>query len=46
LKQIEKLIMSVTGVVDCTVSAPSANVTALVDATHVQLLTLGTVTLS
>jgi uncharacterized phage protein gp47/JayE len=46
LKQIEKLIMSVTGVVDCTVSAPAANVTALVDATHVQLLTLGPVTLS
>lgn len=46
LKQIEKLIMSVTGVVDCTVSAPAANVTALVDATHMQLLTLGAVTLS
>jgi uncharacterized phage protein gp47/JayE len=46
LKQIEKLIMSVTGVVDCTVTAPAANVTALVDATHVQLLTLGAVTLS
>lgn len=46
LKQIEKLIMSVTGVVDCAVSAPAANVTALVDSTHVQLLTLGTVTLS
>lgn len=46
LKQIDKLIMSVTGVVDCTVAAPTANVTSLVDATHVQLLTLGTVTLS
>jgi uncharacterized phage protein gp47/JayE len=46
LKQIEKLIMSVTGVVDCAVSAPAANVAALVDATHVQLLTLGAVTLS
>jgi len=46
LKQIEKIIMSVTGVVDCTVTAPAANVTALVDSTHVQLLTLGAVTLS
>jgi uncharacterized phage protein gp47/JayE len=46
LKQIEKLIMSVAGVVDCTVAAPVANVTTLVDATHVQLATLGAVTLS
>lgn len=46
LKQIEKLIMSVTGVVDCTVAAPVANVTTLIDATHVQLATLGEVTLS
>lgn len=40
------LILDVTGVIDVTLSAPSANVTTLVDATHVQLPALGAVTLS
>ena len=40
------LILSTDGVVDVVLSAPGANVTTLVDATHVQLATLGTVTLS
>lgn len=46
LKQIEKIIMSVEGVFDCMVTAPVGNVTALVDATHIQLATLGLVSLS
>jgi uncharacterized phage protein gp47/JayE len=44
--RIEALITSVTGVVDVTLSAPSANVLILADATHSELGTLGTVTLT
>lgn len=46
LKQIEKIMMSVEGVFDCTVTAPVANVPALVDGAHIQLAALGLVTLT
>ncbi|MGZ4959339.1 MAG: baseplate J/gp47 family protein, partial [Methylomonas sp.] len=44
--KIINLILAVSGVVDVNLIAPAANVATLVDATHVQLATLGTVTLS
>lgn len=44
--KVVTLMLEITGIVDVSISAPSANVTTLVDATHIQLPTLGTVTLS
>lgn len=40
------LIAEVPGVLDYSLTAPAANVATLVDATHIELATLGTVTLS
>ena len=40
------LMMDVAGVIDVAMSAPAANVAAIVDSTHVQLATLGTLSLS
>jgi uncharacterized phage protein gp47/JayE len=44
--RIINLILEVPGVIDVSLSAPAANVTALVDSTHIELCTLGTVTLT
>lgn len=40
------LIMSVKGVADVTLTSPASNVTPLADATHSEIATLGTVTLT
>lgn len=44
--QILAILATLSGVADVSMSAPAANVTTLVDATHVQLATLGTLTLT
>ncbi len=44
--RIGALIAEVPGVVDYVLTAPSGNVTTLVDSTHIELATLGTVTLT
>lgn len=44
--QILAILATQTGVADVSLSAPAANVATLVDATHVELSTLGTVTLT
>lgn len=41
-----KLITSITGVIDVTLTAPAANVMPMADATHSELASLGAVTLS
>ncbi|MEW9901047.1 baseplate J/gp47 family protein [Chitinivorax sp. PXF-14] len=46
LSRIRALISDTAGVLDFSLTAPGANVTTLVDATHSQLATLGAVTLS
>lgn len=44
--QILAILATQTGVADVSLAAPAANVATLVDATHVELATLGTVTLT
>jgi uncharacterized phage protein gp47/JayE len=44
LKRVEAIISDTPGVVDFTLTSPLANVVTLVDSTHTQLATLGTVT--
>lgn len=46
LQRIRAVISDTPGVIDFALSAPTANTTTVVDATHVELATLGTVTLS
>lgn len=43
---LQTLITSVPGVLDVTLTSPAGNVTPLADATHSQIATLGTVTLT
>jgi uncharacterized phage protein gp47/JayE len=40
------LITSISGVIDVTLTAPSANIVTLADAAHMQMPVLGTVALS
>lgn len=44
--QILAILATIGGVIDVVMSAPAANVTTLVDSTHVELATLGALTLS
>ena len=46
LNRIRAVVSDAAGVVDFALSAPAANVTTLVDDTHTELATLGTVTLT
>ncbi|WP_076591972.1 baseplate J/gp47 family protein [Herminiimonas arsenitoxidans] len=46
LARIRSIFTNIPGVIDYTVSEPAANVTTLVDATHVQIGKLGAVTLT
>ena len=40
------LVLDITGIVDVVFSTPTANVAILIDSTHLQMATLGTVTIS